>query len=335
MKKKSDRDLIILIILIPVLLWGAFFISSRLEGNLPAYSVANKSSMGLSVFFEALEELDLPVSRIQEPVYVQDTGSVQLVAQHPDFDINDEDVMDWVADGGILVYLTTFDLQPPIYGVTPEISGSLRIYDYGAGRIIAAEASGLTNGSLGKDTSKAYDLLSEIEILSAGHIYFNEYYMYSGLTKESLWSRTPAGIKFILYQLLIILAAFFYLRGKRFGKALPLYEEEERSENEYLYSVAALYSHAGCYDLILESYYNHFLSLLKYTRGNWPEYWTKENLPHGDIAREVYGFMQQPPMKINRKKYLLMISKIEQLSAIIRKRSDVYWKTKPDPMLKS
>jgi hypothetical protein len=91
MKARRSRDLIILLILIPIFLWAAFYISSKMENRIPAYSVINKSSMGYSVFYESLRELGLPVERTLKPVASQDTNSVQIVVPGGSFDINSEE----------------------------------------------------------------------------------------------------------------------------------------------------------------------------------------------------------------------------------------------------
>lgn len=314
MKKKANRDLIILIILIPVFLIGAFYISSRAENVLPAYSVANKSGNGYSIFFEALEELGYPVSRTLAPADEAGTDAVQIVVENPGFDVNDEQLKAWVGDGGNLVYLVTDDFMPVLYGLQPAASGDLRIYSCGEGKIIRAEAPGLSNSALARDTGAAYALLEEIDGLQANRIDFNEASMFAGMEQKSLWSQTPVEIKFIFYQLLLFLAGWFYYKSKRFGKPVPLYEEAERSENEYLYSVASLYRHAGCYDLLLEDYYRHFLLQLRCTHDNWLDFWKRENLPKADVAQAVFDFMHRPADKTGRKKYTRIITMLEQLS---------------------
>ena len=314
MKKKADRDLIILIILIPIFLLGAFFISSRAGNMLPAYSVMNKSYTGYSMFLEALKELDYPVSRALTPINEADTDTIQMVVENKNFDVNREENIAWVEDGGTLIYLISDGMQPILTDVTPETTESFSIYRYGGGRIIEMEAANLTNRALIKDTGSAYALVEEFNRLPAYEIAFNESYMYSALDQKSLWSQTPLEIKFIIYHLIIVLAAWFYFKGKRFGKAVPLYEESERSENEYLYSVASLYRHAGCHDLILEDYYRHFLWELKCTHDNWLEYWERENYPDLNLAREVYEFMHHHPEKsIRPKKYIQITTMLEQL----------------------
>lgn len=320
MKKKTNRDLIILILLIPLLLLGAFFISRRAEGLLPAYSVMNKSFTGCSIFFEALKELDFPVSRSLEPLGGIETDTIQIIAENKDFDVNREEIITWVESGGILVYLTVNGTNPILSDASPEARDNLNIYKYGSGQIVELKASDLANSALIKDAGPAYSLVEKLSALPGNEISFNEFYMYSGLNQKSLWSQTPAEVKFILYQLVIVLAAWFYYRGKRFGKVIPLYEEAERSENEYLYSVAALYRHAGCYDLILENYYRHFLSELKCTHENWLECWEKEAYPKWDLAKLVYEFMHQPLEKNpGSKKYLQIITALEQLGKYTKK----------------
>lgn len=326
MKKKVSRDLIIFIILIPVFLWSAFQISSRLGGNLPKYSVLNKSKTGLSVFYDTLGSLKYPIGRSLKALTLENEAAVQIAAQGGDFDVNDEEVKAWVEGGGILIYLANEKYPNIKYLGTLDIKGSLMQYKFSRGMLIVAYAENLTNVKLTKDTKYAYELFQVIHDHKDRKIYFNEAHLYSASGSKSLWDAIPVELKYIIYQLLFVIAAYIYYRGKGFGKPVPLYEEVERGENEYLYSAAVLYKAAGAWDIMLDNYYKSFLNKINSSNEDWLEYWEREKLPSIDKAKEVYDFINGNKGRVKTKEYIHMVSLLERLSQIFEKRRETYWK---------
>lgn len=325
MKSKTSKDLWLIIILIPVFLWCAFFINNRFNDKLPSYSVINKSKTGTSIYFEALKELDMPVERSMRSIDSSNTDIVQIVAQGGNFDINSSEAKKWVEAGGTLVYLEPGDLHIISYEVLPEIKGNLFIYKFKKGTVIAVNALGFTNKTFLTNKKDAYNLISELGSYSYSKISFNEYYLFETAVNTSLWDYIPLWLKFIIYQLIIVIMLVFYYKGKRFGKTIPLYEEVERRENEYLYSAAALYKHARCYDLIFNSFYKNFISKMNCNDENWIEYWEKEKLPSVNKAMKVYEFVKNRNARTKSREYIQMIVILEQLEGILNKRSDLYW----------
>lgn len=326
MKKRVSRDMVLFLILIPMFLAGAFYISSRAEKNLPSYTVNNKSRDGYSVFYETLKELGHPVERTMTPIQGQSFQTVQIVSEGGSFNINSNEIKEWVKEGGNIVYLTYKGVAFFETASVPERKGAVTIYNFGEGKIIVGDALALTNNALLKDKDKAYEIYKEISGL-VRPIYFNEGYIYSQENKLSLWDYIPMDIKFIIYQLLLVLAAFFYYKGKRFGKPVPLYEEEERSENEYVYSAASLYRVGKCFDLMVENYYHSLLRELKCTPKDFLSTWEKEELPYLNKAEKVFKFIDTGAYKKRSKECIRIISLIEQLRKIVIKRRDSYWKT--------
>ncbi|MBU3144265.1 DUF4350 domain-containing protein [Clostridium sp. CF012] len=329
MKKKTNKDLILFILIVPVFLFLAFYISYRMEKSQPSYSVVNKSKMGYSVFYEALKQLDYPVEKALVTLNEYQNNSIQIIPPGGKFNINNQEVKQWVEKGGILIYLTP-ESEPNIgYAAPVETKGNIKQYIYHKGRIINVDADFMTNKTLIKDTTPAYELLKEISKLSYEKIYFNESYLFSAASTKSLWDAAPIEIKYIMYQIIIALAAFFYYKGKGFGKNIPLYEEVERSENEYLYSAASVYRQAKCYDLIVDNYYKNFLKGFAGVGSSedWLEYWEKEKIPSLNQARSVYEFMKYKKNKIRPKEYIKIVTMIEHLNNILDKRSDTNWKT--------
>lgn len=325
MKKRISKDIILFIILIPLFLLCIFFISNRIGDILPKYSVINKSRTGLSVFYEALKEFKYPVERTLNPINTNDSNTIQITTGTSNLDY--DDIMIWVGKGGTLIHLETGEFDFDYYEIEPIAKGSIRIYKYQRGTVIATDANNLTNKTLTKRTQEAYELLQEIGDNKNKKIYFNETNLFSAENKKSLWDYVPLGIKYMFYQLIVILLAFFYYKGKRFGRAVPLHEEVERSENEYLYSAASLYRQAKCWDLIIDSYYKSFLRLINNNDDNWLEYWEREKLSSYNKAKRVYEFMNSLGEKPRAKEYIQVITTIEHLKNILKKRRDSFWKT--------
>ncbi|MEK6263409.1 MAG: DUF4350 domain-containing protein [Clostridium sp.] len=326
MKKKNNKDLMLFILIVPVFLFLAFYILPRMDKKIPHYSVTNISKMGYSVFYESLKKLNYPVERTLKKVSEFKPESIQIISPGGEFDINNPEVMKWVEEGGILVYLTP-EINPLIkYGTSVGTKDNIKLYTYHKGSIINADADFITNKALMKDTSKAYELLKEISNLPYKKLYFNESYMFPSDITKSLWEVTPKEIKYIIYQILIALAALFYYKGKRFGKIIPLYEEVEREENEYLYSAASLYMEAKCLDLMINIYYQNFLKGFKGNSEDWLEYWKIEEMPSLHEARRVYEFMNNKKSKPKAKEYIKIITIIEYLNNIVDKRRDLHWK---------
>lgn len=325
MKTKIKSDLIGFVVLVIIFLFFAFYISTTMQGNNP--STLNNSGGGLSAFYKTLGELKLPIERTLTPINESNIDDIQIVAQGGSFDVNSTKVKEWVEKGGSLLYLSSDKVPIFTFSSIPKIKGNIKIYNINKGMIIVAQTSYVTNKNLLIETSNAYEVISEICSYPYKKIVFSEGYLFSQTEKKGLWDFIPLSGKYIIYQFTLILIAFFYYKGKRFGKAIPLYEEVERTENEYLYSTASLYSLAGCWDLILENYYKSLLREIRYPKGNFIEYWQRENLKDLNKAKRVYEFMESKNTKIKRKEYIEMVNTIEVLKNIVKKRRDINWKT--------
>jgi len=328
MKTKIKSDLFKVAIVVIVFLGCAFYISTTMQGNEP--TVLNNSRGGLSVFYKTLKDLKLPVQRTLKPIDRVNLADVQIIAQGGTFDISCPEVDEWVNKGGTLVYLTNDKMPLFKFSLDPEIKGNIKIYHLNKGRIIVADTTFVTNKTLLNKTDNAYEILNEILSRPFENIMFSENYLFSKAEQKSLWQYIPLEGKYIIYQLALILLAFFYYKGKRFGKTIPLYEEVERTENEYLYSTASLYNLAKCWDLIAENYYKSLLGEIRYSSSNLIEYWERENLKEMGKAKRVYEFMNNRSNKTKRKEYMEIINTMEQLKDILKRRREKTWKTLKD-----
>lgn len=349
LKIKNKRDIVIFIIILPVFLWLSLnFAANRNNATIP-YSVLNKGSKGISVMYEAMKKLNYPVKLTLERIDNSDCNSVQIVINSrldEGFDINDKSIRKWIGKGGKLVFLCEkWENIEPDYGKKIDAfyfsnNKKAAAFSYKKGDFLIGDSELLTNKTLTTDTNGAYWMLRKIDNWDYSSIDFNEFYQYSNGIKRSLWDDIPSGIKLILYQVVFLIAAVIYYKGKQFGKPVPLYEEVERMENEYIFSVASLYRQAGCWEIVLESYYEDFLleceklfGKSECIREKWLELWKKEKMSKLNEASKLYHFMvnmdnEIPSSKKEKKKgkkYFEMISVVQQLNKILVKRREEYW----------
>lgn len=345
LKTNNRRDIWIFIVLVPVFLWLSLNFSGDKNNEAIPYSVLNKGSKGTSVLYEAMKKLDYPVKLVLEKIENKNFSKIQIVVgsqSSSNFDINDEKIRDWIMEGGKLIFLSDqWELIEVDYGEKKDAFYSLNDkkgseFYYKNGKFILGDSDLISNKTLTKDTEGAYWILETIDEWGYEAIEFNEFYQYLDPRKRSLWSDIPKGIKFIIYQIAFLIVAIIFYKGRRFGKPIPLYEEVERTENEYVYSVASLYRQARCWELVLENFYNDFLFEFekmfgkdKHTREEWIVIWEKEKLPKLNRAKDLHTFVNNElSHKENRraKKYLEQISCIEQLKKILLKRRADSWK---------
>lgn len=345
MKTKDKRNLIILLILFPVFLWLSLTFTNDNEKSLKPYSVLNKGKEGVSVIYEVLKDLGYTTNLTLTEANSQDINMGQIVIEPKEpykLEINQESIKDWVKNGGSLIYLTPRwkDLElnygKEIDKYTLSEIEYAKAYSYNDGLLVVGDPKILSNKTLTTNTDGAYWLIKQLENMGTNNINFNEYYHYFEGFKPSLWRDIPKGIKFTIYQIILVIATVIYYYGKRFGKVKPLYEEVERTENEYIYSAAALFKRGELREDVVLNFYNDFLSSLEentryYNKNqtkNWVEIWEREELPETNEAKKLYSFIDvmKDNKRISSKEMLETISTIERLKKILDKRRGVYWK---------
>lgn len=323
-KNKVGKILILIVVMLLAIVVGSI-ISHTKEEAWQRYSVTNHLGEGYGAIFETLKTLDLQVKRTYaKPSELPSEGCQVIVA------LEDESQLEaWVEAGGIVVDIAYEEEDTiPIIIETQGLGKWITIY----GR------ESLTNKKLKEDTEIAYEVYKTLA-QEAGErtIYFNEYYL-SNQTVENfkLWHMMPDYVKAMAIQLGIALILYFCYKGKRFGKVMSLPEEEERTENEYVYAAADLYRKAGAWDLVVHNYYEVLLERLRrLTRqeGDFLSMWHQEALPDFKIAEEVNTYMLQleslgqvEKCTLNKKQVQPIIEKITYLIKQVDQRREAYWK---------
>ncbi len=332
MKRKSNKTIIALVIFIILALLVVLILPALSSTFIPDYSVKNVNRKGCSIYFETLEKIENATSEDVWPIEEYEHQVLQIVVEQSNFNIESNKIKNWIEQGGQLVYLVSDD-DGIDYGVLEKEEKPIKTYNYGRGKIITCPVMDITNKQIINDSDTAYRLLREIQILDYEEIVFNEYYIAALLNEpvedKNLWQIIPFGIRLILWQILFVVIAYFCYKGKRFGKALVLYEETEREKNEYLYAAANLYRHKKCWDLAIENYYNYLLKKARQfdtVNQDLEIFWEKMELPHIEKVREVMAFIKVKDQKHDEKTCMKMIGTLEELIEIMDKRSELYWK---------
>ncbi len=344
MKKGINKEIIIFIVIIVILIFGGYFVGVRREDSLPNYSAINKSKKGISIFYEALGDLGYEVERSVEPFNQEGYDGIVVMAANNNYILEEGDeVLAWVESGGDLLYLREEDnsfLETRVPAMDNEY---FSLYFVGEGQILASEPEHIINIALTEDIGSAYEVFKGIEDLEYKAIIFNEYYLYGGNEEKNLWEAIPLGLKVILFQLVMTLGAWYYHKGKAFGRPVPYYEEEERQENEYIYNTASIYRRVEAYDLMAQSYYSGLLKLLRVSSESFLTVWEKEGLPSFQEAKKVQKFMEETffkgksleeegqqflkaKKKRGKKEYIEIITLMEDLRTVLNKRRDSKWK---------
>ncbi len=313
MNKKLDKELVYLALAVISFLAIILVVYNYFGHNYPDYSVLNKSQAGYSILYESLEREGYQVDRTLEDPSNHQAKTVQLiVSSNSELNLDSNPQLEeWIKQGGVAVILA------------PRVE--LKVLELGSGAVIKIDRSVVTNDYLLENTSEAYALVSKLAEYEPQTIYFNEQNLFQSRDANNLWDITPLLIKVLIYQLALVVIAFLYYQGRRFGKPKPLVSEVERSENEYLHSAASLYYQAECWDLLVEYYYTDFLNSLAYSQKNWLELWQQKDLPQLNKAKQVEESLVELGEDVTRKEALSIISDLEDLQEILNKRRDQYW----------
>lgn len=321
MKKASkSKDKVLLVVVILICILVGVGVANRKQGTWSSYSVNSTSINGYSIFYETMQRLGMKVKTSSVPMEQIDQEACQVIVASDEFNI--EEHLEWMEQGGVLVYIEDHEAE----------SIEINVSQMGSGMQIDVQGAALlANGMLASRTDDAYELYKVLEMYVANReIIFNEYYMHSTY-EPTWWDVMPAFVKFMVLQGGLCLILYFWYEGKRFGKAMDLVEEVERKENEYLLAVAKLYKKAGAWDLAVTSYYNELqrkLKLLTRQEGDFLVIWEKEKLPEQKLAKSISQYIKSMKQKgkQNHKEAKKVLSMMEYLMQVIEQRREEYWK---------
>ena len=169
----------------------------------------------------------------------------------------------------------------PVVHLTNGNSTLLVDYPHGKGRIaVLSDPYIVANGgiSLKDNVQLAINLVSPVE----GMIAFDEFHQGHGVTQNAFagyFAGTP--VLPIAGQIVLLILAILWTRGRRFGRPLPLPRADRRSSLEFVASMAELQQRARAYDLAIENVYSRTRRVLARYAG------MDYNSPRSEIARRV------------------------------------------------
>lgn len=325
MKSKSIRDMVCFCIVGILLLGTMVFMAVRTDGNLPAYSVLNKGPQGFSVYMETLKRLDVDVQRINGAVEKQPANTIQIVAYTWWFEGVSPEMMAWVKKGGTLIIAAPDTLDAFEEGTHISSENGIEKWQMGKGAILTVQPAGITNKTLVKDTGPSWYLTEALATLGHRPVRFNEKGLFPEEGSPSLWKSVPLWLKLLICQLMLAVGAWFWMKGRRLGKPLPLPSETERTELEYLNAAAGFYQAAGCWQLMLDIYFKSLLQLMGTKKEDWLEIWKREALPDFQKAEELERWMARNSIEATAQEIRHKIMLIEHLKNVIKNRRQHPW----------
>lgn len=133
---------------------------------------------------------------------------------------------------------------PPI--IADDTGGVVATYPLGKGTMtVVSDASLFENGrlALADNATLAYDLATT-GLTAHGSVAFDEW-THGHVAGDSWWSVLPAPFQVAFIGIALALVALGIGTGLRFGPAVKLPDETERTSDEYLTSMAVLYRRGG------------------------------------------------------------------------------------------
>ncbi|MCL2189262.1 MAG: DUF4350 domain-containing protein [Defluviitaleaceae bacterium] len=242
MARRGKIFILVLIVLVSVIIT---FVQNEDDGG-PTYAPFTTNEMGASLFYDTLRHMGKPVRFGYAPLTATtDPRHVYVIIQpsNPHISLEmAEEILEWVRRGGRLILLQNgHNIMDAILTHTPphRING-FAYHREGFGAIVTGQARDLANAQLMHNAAPAEALHSILTAWNAERIVFPVYY-YGIRPPQTFFSQLPLVIRLVIVQLCVAALAMLWHVGKRFGRAVPLYEEVEREENEQVRALARLY----------------------------------------------------------------------------------------------
>lgn len=265
---KKTKEILLFVLLIFIFLAVTVYTSSDKAINYPDYTTFSANNGGASLLLDSLKAMGFPAEASLR--YINDStdkNDIQIIIA-PSFLYYDEarskEIADWVLKGGNLLFFeedlafTKDYLKNKLDFSNAVTSSGFTIVKHGLGTIYFGNADKITNESLMANPENGQIIADIMRLHYYNKIYFNESY-HGYAVSERLWDGLPFTAKLISIQILIITVVGVLYLGKRFGRPLPLYEEDEREENEYVYTLSNLYINAGMGEAAVNAYLDKFL----------------------------------------------------------------------------
>jgi len=278
----------------------------------PNYTIFNYRQTGTSLLFDTLNEMGYSV--LPEYEMINENSEIYtpriVIMPNPNYYLGTDVLAEYVYNGGRVIYLPN---RPDVMTYHISTKGANVIYEkdefilfeYGLGEILVGPQM-VTNEILLTNKTAGYYIADTLDYWQARNVLINEA-VHGYLSEPDFWSAIPVYIKNAIYQFLIMAALIVLYLGKRFGRAVPYYEEIERGENEYLIALANVYNMAGDGYIAYETGLKAFLKKacdsfgliferegVNITNSIATEQiravWQKRSLPYYDELKELLGY---------------------------------------------
>ena len=207
------------------------------------HTVFSTGEQGAALFYDSLNLLGYPVRIGRRPLTTRaDINDIYIIIEptNPRVDIEmASEMIEWVQMGGRLIFMQNSQNMLESFLSGGRLQGNIIRYNVGLGEVIMGRARDIQNRGLYNNPAGAVHILSILDEWNAGTIWFAEYY-HGYRMSETFFSNLPLIIRLSVIHLFIIAGAIILCTGKRFGKAVPVYNEIERTENEHVKSLALL-----------------------------------------------------------------------------------------------
>lgn len=287
----------------------------------PAYTSFCTADDGVSLLFDSLAVYGFDVITGFEPPQSGIIGDVQLIIEPSGFEAYEDSVLAWIEGGGRLILALDGSSLRYFSGIL--FDGETRYFSIGLGDILMIDSKRLTNLSLKTDRSAGLEIVKTLERWNMKTVVFNEFFHGFEKSGGSFWKDLPLAIKLIAAQFVIFAIAVILFLGKRFGTPVPYYEEDERTENEYIIALANLYRHAGVWGFATEAYYKRFIAKAarhmgvseSEVRERLPELWESHGLKRAHTASMLAESMkcENPDKKLAKS----IIANINELMKVL------------------
>jgi len=238
---------VLLLVLFASMSWGA---NQRIfSQRQPNFTMFSTGELGMSLLYDTLRHMHYPVDVLYQPISTAGLNDAVFIIQPTNPRVGTaaaEEILNWVRQGGRLIYLE--NRQPTIIDrvLTNEIYtpfGDLRWYRLGMGEVVTGQANSVVNINLMNNSIYGRSIAYVLYGWNPDRIYFAEYY-HGFHRADSAFNQLPTWLRLTAFQIMIAAAVLIWHLGKRFGSPIPLYEEIEREENEQVMVLARLYKQA-------------------------------------------------------------------------------------------
>lgn len=251
------------------------------------YSSYSAEGDGTKALYLLSRDMGYDVQRFTRPSrFLPDNAT--LVAIEPNLEMLNSNLekkylKSWLEKGNALI-LISFEGEEYLKELGAISQEAFGLYDrgyrlsVGKGSVFYFELSeNYTNSGL-KKLEPGVQFIDVLEEAKNKTVLFNEYLHGIGNAGTNLWDILGPVGRLVVVQLIICVLILIYIKSRRFGKPVIVFETIKRKENENLFALSNIYYKAKANSMALEIYLNNLkLELAKFL-GAGKELFSDEDL---------------------------------------------------------